>query len=170
MYWKNAMGKPVIDRSTGDQLGTVDALVPDAEHGRIDTIVVGDRLLAWSDTGGIGPDAVTVERGDLLRTADSEADEARLKNHADPLGLPVYTDDGVAVGDLTDIDVDATSGTIDRLILADDDLSGTRLLGIGSYAVMVSSGHRNSTTNGLGSSSTAERHERAEPRDPPGRP
>lgn len=169
MRWKKAMDKPVIDRSTGDQIGTIDAFVPDTGHGRIDTIIVGDQLLAWSDTQGIGPDAVIIERADLLRAPGSRTEEAMLDDRPDPLGRPVYTDDGVAVGNLIDIEVDATSGRIDRLILADDDLSGSRLVGVGGYAVMVSSGHRHPTSTDLGSLSKAELYERAKVQDLPGR-
>lgn len=142
MRWTKALGRPVIDRTTGETVGKVDGLIPDVGARRIIGLVVDDRFVRWSDSGGIGHDAVTIPGTDTLSEPSDDQEKRAIDVEADPLRRDVYTEDGFALGSLTDIDFDAESGEIGTLIISDGDLAGSRLLGIGSYAVVVSSPDR----------------------------
>lgn len=169
MRWRKSLGKPVIDRSSGETIGEVTTLIASVESHRITGIVVDDRIAPWSTTRGIGHDAVTVPSVDAL-TEPTDGDEKRIVDgDVDPLGRSVYTEDGFALGSLTDIDFDADTGEIGRLLLADDDLAGSRMLGIGSFAVVVRSRDRTGAEADLSDLSKAELYERARARDLPGR-
>lgn len=49
----------------------------------------------------------------------------------------MLTDGGTELGKVDDVDFDPGTGSITYLISADDRIAGDRLLGCGSYAVVV---------------------------------
>ena len=53
------------------------------------------------------------------------------------LGKRMLTDAGVELGQVDDVEFDPESGSVDYLISADDRVAGYRLIGCGSYAVIV---------------------------------
>ena len=53
------------------------------------------------------------------------------------LGKRVLTTFGEDLGPVTDVDFDPDSGAVISLVLAGGDISGNRLIGIGSYAAIV---------------------------------
>ena len=144
MRWRQSLGKPVIDRSTGETIGEVTTLIANAESRRMRGVVVDERIVPWATTRGIGHDAVTVPTADSLVEPSGGYEERIVEGDLDPLGRAVYTEEGFALGSLTDVDFDADSGEIRRLVLADDDLAGSRLLGIGTFAIVVRSHDRGS--------------------------
>jgi len=101
----------------------------------------------------------------------NEPDVGRAQGDTHPLGKRILTEDGVALGNLVDLECDAVSGLIRRLVLADDDLAGKRLLGIGPFAVVVTSPDRvsGSGADSLEDLSRNELYERAKRADLPGR-
>ncbi len=139
MRWSDALGREVVDTSTAEAVGHVDALVVDAPSSSITGFVIGDQVVSWSATGGIGADALTISGADSLRAPASAAEQGAVDGRTRPLDKPVLTEDGYGLGDLANIEFDPVSGAIEQLILADDHLAGSRLLGVGSFAVVVSS-------------------------------
>ena len=84
----------------------------------------------------------------------------------------MITEDGVEIGTVTDVDIDPGSGAVERLILVDDDMKGSRLIGVGSFAVVVSSPGRRAAADDdddLESLSKAELYEVAQDQDLEGR-
>lgn len=142
MRWKEALGREVVDTSTAEAVGNVDGLVADPAAATIVALVVGDRVVSWTDAGGIGKDAVTLDSAELLREADSDLERGAHKGPGNPIKKQVITEDGFVVGTVADLEFDPTSGTIERLILSDGELAGSRLIGIGSFAVIVTSPDR----------------------------
>ncbi|CAN5572723.1 MAG: PRC-barrel domain-containing protein [Iamia sp.] len=170
MRWTEILGHDVIDTSTAESVGSIDGLVADPEKSTIAAIVVGAWVIEWSDAAGIGADALTLSDPERLREPSSDL-ELRAVGAGDPIGKRVLTENGAEIGKVTDVEVDAETGAIRGLVLEDDEIKGTRLVGIGSYAVMVSVPGRTATTDDddLASLSKAELYELAQDRDLSGR-
>lgn len=169
MRWQRALRTAVVDTATAQPIGRVDNLVVDPDATQIVAIVVGDKVVGFSDAGGIGVDAVTVQNAELLREPASDLEQAAVKDTLSPISKSVITDDGVAMGTVSDIDFDRETGNIERILLSSDDLRGSRLLGVGSYAVVVRSGSQVSAAGDLSSLTRDELYEMAKERDIDGR-
>ncbi len=169
MRWSRAIGTPVVDTTTAEEIGRVDGLVIDPESTTVVSIVVGEQLVGFSGTGGIGKDAVTLEGTGALRSPGSTIEERAVARETDPLRKRVFTEDGVEMGSVTDVEFDAGSGAVQRIVLSDDEVAGSRLLGLGSDAVVVASVHRSTSSGDLSSLTRDELYEMARDRDIEGR-
>ncbi len=169
MRWRAALGREVVDTSSAKKVGTVAGLVLDPEASEIVAMVVGSEVIGWKDAGGIGEDAVTISSADMLRGPSSELESAGVSGVADPISKPMLTEDGHELGTVSDVEFDETTGKIRRLVLDDDRIKGSRLIGVGSYAVMVSSTDRASETGDLEHLTKDELYEMARSRDLEGR-
>ncbi len=182
MRWTAILGHSVVDTKTAETVGTIDALVADPDASQVVAFLVAGRAVSWSDAGGIGSDALTLSdgnrEGDLLHPPSSDLELRAVAGAGDPLGKRVITELGHEIGSIEDLEVDAETGAIGQLILADDQIKGSRLIGIGSFAVMISSPSRARTgdadgadadADGLDSLSRAELYELAQERDVVGR-
>ncbi|MCD9623410.1 PRC-barrel domain-containing protein [Rhabdothermincola salaria] len=168
MRWRRTLGIDVIDTSDASKVGSVDGIVVDVDSSRCVGVVTGAGVIGWDDSGGVGRDAVTISSRDLVREPSTDAEEAAVQGRSDPLGRRVLTEDGVALGKVADVSFDAETGEIRRLLLPDDDVQGNRLLGIGSYAVIVASPDREDADD-LSGLTRDELYERARARDIEGR-
>lgn len=174
MRWKEAVGLKVVDTTTADRVGKVEGLVADPGTATVVAVIVDDQVVSWSDGGGLGKDAFTLKGADMLRAPESDLERLTIDGAGDPLGKTVITEEGVDIGVVDDIDFDSQTGVIEGLILSDDEIKGSRLVGIGSFAVMVSSPTRASgadtaPSGDLGSLSKSELYELAQERDLAGR-
>jgi uncharacterized protein YrrD len=94
--------------------------------------------VSWSDLQGFGNDAVIVPSAGVLRLASSEAEERATSKAFQPIGKPVLSEWGTVLGKVADVDFDGESGALVGFDLGDAGLvAGDRLLGLGSYAVVV---------------------------------
>lgn len=169
MRWRGALRKEVVDLSTAETIGRVRELILDLPNSTVSALVVDDLVLDWADAEGIGRSVVTIESAGVLREAMTQLERDAIAGTSDPLSKPVFTEDGFAIGKVGDIEIDAVSGQLERLLLSDDDVRGSRLMGVGSYAVIVSSSERSAESGGLDSLTRAELHELAEARGIPDR-
>jgi sporulation protein YlmC with PRC-barrel domain len=142
MRWRDARHRDVVDTASARKIGRLDGLVVDPGARTIVGVVVGERVVDWSDAGGIGQDAFTVSHEDLLHLPRSDAERAAVDGETDLIGKTVITEDGVDVGTVDDIELDAETGALERLHVGDGHVQGSRLLGAGSYAVVISSAER----------------------------
>jgi sporulation protein YlmC with PRC-barrel domain len=123
---------PVVDTSSADTVGRMESVVIDPSVPTVVAIAVKDgRLAPFDRLEGIGPDAVTVPTADVLRESESQ-----LPRDTDAYGLLVLDDAGYALGSLTDLHM-AEDGRIVE-VLVDGEPCGRTLIGMGSYAVVVS--------------------------------
>lgn len=171
MRWKRAVGMSVISTETAESIGTVDGFVVDAAASTLTGIVVAGEIIAWSTSEGIGEDAVTVSGEQPTRAPEGELEAAAASGAADPLGKMVLTEAGVDRGHVSDLVFDPSSGDIRRLVLGDDEVDGSRLLGVGSYAVVISSPDSGDASSGvdLSAMTKTELYELAKERDLDGR-
>lgn len=169
MRWSEALGHEVVDTSTAEAVGQVDALLVDPQASSVTAFVVGDQIVSWSETGGIGSDAVTISGSELLRAPQTGAEEGAVDGRARPLHKPILTEDGYGLGELEDIEFDPATGAVQQLLTDDDEIAGSRLMGLGSFAVIVSSAGRTSSDGDLDALTKTELYELAKDGDIEGR-
>lgn len=138
--FSDAKGRKVVSTSTADTVGKVHELVVDPSSRSVVAVVCkktedGDTVL-WSDVTAFGEDAVTVANAGVLGTGDELVAGLLGKDHH-LLGKRVLTSRGADIGKVTDVEFDHESGAIENLVLGDGSVGGARLLGVGSYAVVV---------------------------------
>ncbi len=139
LLFSQAKGRSVVGLTTAETLATVTGLALAAHPARIAALRVKAKghgtVITWQHVQAFGPDAVTVRSAEDVQ---AEADvPVRADKHHDPLGRRVLTETGHDLGPVEDIEFDEASGHIRRLITADQDIDGDRLLGAGSHAVVV---------------------------------
>jgi sporulation protein YlmC with PRC-barrel domain len=88
-------------------------------------------LLNWTDVQGFGPDAVTVTSPSVFVKAGEGA------KRGDLLGSRVLTERGVELGEVKDVDFDPADGVVRAVLTKSEEVAGSRLLGHGSYALVV---------------------------------
>jgi sporulation protein YlmC with PRC-barrel domain len=140
MRFSEATGRQVVATSTADTVGRVDDFVVDPRRRAVVALSLkrtdgGDTLL-WTDILGFGSDAVTVTSGDKIVDAAPAIVALSGKEHR-LVGKRVLTAGGDDIGTVDDVEFDADTGTITSLLLPQGDVAGARLIGVGSYAVVV---------------------------------
>ncbi|MBB6415440.1 PRC-barrel domain-containing protein [Streptomyces massasporeus] len=139
MLFSQVKGHNVIALTTAESLATVIGFAVVPAPARIAALRVKTRgpgtQVAWNDVHSFGPDAVTVRTPDEIR-GDQDTTAPTDKHH-DPIGKRLLTETGQDLGTLDDIDFDEATGHIRRLIMAGQDIPGERLLGAGTYAIVV---------------------------------
>jgi sporulation protein YlmC with PRC-barrel domain len=134
-------GNPVMDTSTATTVGKVRAPIVDPVTQRMVGFRVkkskgpGDVVL-WEGLAGLGPDALTVDSADRVAEAPAEW-KHRATGKLDLIGRIVLTENGHKLGKVRDVEFDPADGRITSLMLKDAFVDGERLLGIGSFAVVV---------------------------------
>lgn len=112
-------GRPVVACDTGEALAEVKDVVFSATSAVVDGFTLRRRgllggpmkgVLAWADVRALGPDALMLETVDDLRLdLEARGESAR----ADVIGDEVVTDDGRALGTVTDVVLMVTSRLVE---------------------------------------------------------
>jgi sporulation protein YlmC with PRC-barrel domain len=143
MRLREGYGRKVVSTDDAETIGRLEAFVIDAERRSVVGLrlakVRGDRpFVSWSDLQGFGNDAVTVPSAAVLRLAMGEAEERAASKGFQPIGKPVLSELGTVLGKVEDVDFDEGSGALVGFDLGDaGSVASDRLLGLGSYAVVV---------------------------------
>jgi sporulation protein YlmC with PRC-barrel domain len=141
MLFSEAKGRGVMSTDTATRAGTVDGFVVDAPSARVVALRLkktpgsGDTL-HWEDLTSFGTDHVTVRSADVISAARGRAAELDAKS-AELVGKRILTDAGDEIGTVTDVDFNPDNGAVVSLITSQDTIYGSRLVGCGSYAVIV---------------------------------
>ncbi|GAB2764432.1 hypothetical protein GCM10027020_15750 [Nocardioides salsibiostraticola] len=143
MRFSEAKGRKVVSTSTADTVGKVDRLVVDPATKSVVALELKKTHeasgLAWANITSFGTDAVTVAAEDKLAEHTEEVEVLAAKDRR-ILGKMVLDNAGDELGTIKDVDFDPANGTITSLLLTDGNVAevpGSRLIGIGSYAVVV---------------------------------
>lgn len=134
-------GNPVMDTATATAVGKVQAPIVDPVTQRVIGFRVkrskgpGDVVL-WEGLAGLGPDALTVDSAERVADPPSEW-KHRSSSKLDLIGRIVLTENGHQLGKVRDVEFDPADGRVTSLMLKDAFVNGERLLGIGSFAVVV---------------------------------
>jgi len=144
MLFSEARKRKVVSSSTAETVGRVDDFVVDPAGRRVVAVTLkksdsGD-VLRWSDLTAFGTDAVTVTGADRLGSGDEQVRALTGKEHR-LVGKRVLTAGGDELGKLRDVDFDPETGGLGTLLVDDGpEVPADRLLGVGSYAVVVAEG------------------------------
>lgn len=146
MRASDVRGHTVMGTADAVSAGKVDRVVVDAERGRVIAFVLkktpGDAdVLMWESVTSVGPDAVTVADASALVQPDGLLAELTDKKK-DVMGARVLTDAGDELGEVDDVEFDPKDGRVLSVSVkasrkVRSDVSGDRLLGLGSYALVV---------------------------------
>ena len=147
MRFSYAKGHKVVASSTATTVAKVSELIVDP----VTRSVVAVRLkksengdyLRWNDMVAFGSDAVTVTDDSSLGDGGPEVQALSGKTHR-VLGKRVLTDGGDELGKVDDVEFDPATGTLTSLLVGrggrhgeSSEVAAARLLGVGSYAVVV---------------------------------
>jgi uncharacterized protein YrrD len=133
MHLSELLGRRVVSRTSAETLGDVSGVLLTTGPATVSGLQIGKGRKAgtvpWAQISGIGPDAVVV-------TDDESA--AGAAEGASPMGRLILSELGNAVGAVTDVEFDETSGTVISLATEAALVEGDRLMADGSYAIIVS--------------------------------
>lgn len=139
--FSEALKRPVMTTAGARSVGSVSGFVVDPVSRRLLALRLaktpgsGDIVL-WEDLTAFGPDAVTLPTDAPVSEARGRVAELGGKD-AELVGKRMLTDAGAELGTVDDVDFDPGTGSISYLMSADDRIAGDRLIGCGSYAVVV---------------------------------
>jgi sporulation protein YlmC with PRC-barrel domain len=141
MLFSEAGSHPVVSTDTASTVGSVGGFVVDPVAASVVALRVrhsggdGDTL-HWEDVKAFGADVVTVASPQVLVDARGRAAELRGRD-SELIGKRLLTDAGTEIGRVGDIEFDPVSGAVLALVTSDGAVLGHRLVGCGSYAVVV---------------------------------
>lgn len=141
MLFSETHDRKVVSTDTADTIGRLHSYVVDPAAQRIVALTltktpVDGTVLPWRDITGFGADAITAAGLHLLVEPDDELASLAAKAHT-IVGKQVLTTAGCHIGTVADVDFEPTTGTITALLLGEQSIAGHRLIGAGSYAVII---------------------------------
>lgn len=142
MRFSESVGRDVVSTGSATGVGRIESFVIDPAAHRITAVrlakVSGDgNYVSWGELTAFGQDAVTVGSGDLLREPADERERRHADGDLDLDGKLLVSEAGNGLGHIRDVEFDPETGLITALITQRDQIKGERLMGIGSYAVVV---------------------------------
>lgn len=140
-FFSDAKGRKVVATATAETVGRIDAFLVDPSSRKVAAMKVGKSgkagdTLRWSDLVAFGDDAVTVLAADKLSTLDDSLQPLSGKE-GELVGKLVLSSRGDELGVVDDVEFDPTTSDIVALHLDGATIDGVRLIGVGSYAVVV---------------------------------
>ena len=144
MLFSQARKRDVVNTATATRVARVDGFVVLPGPTRVALLRLGKvsgagTLLSWDDVQGFGPDAVTIATDAVIRPARDAIEQRAEDNDLDILGKRVLSEHGTELGMITDVDFDPETDAVTTLITKSETIDGQRMIGLGGYAVVVSS-------------------------------
>jgi sporulation protein YlmC with PRC-barrel domain len=141
MLFSEATGRTVLSTDSAETVGTVAGFIVDPVTAQVVAIRLkktagSGNTLHWPDLTSFGADNVTIPSADVIKQSTGVAEE-RDSKAGEMLGKRLLTDAGTEIGTVEDIDFDPASGAVVSLRTRNEPVHGDRLIGCGSYAVIV---------------------------------
>jgi sporulation protein YlmC with PRC-barrel domain len=141
MLFSESRNRKVVSSSDAATVGKVARFVVDPVARQVVALELrktdGGDLLRWGDITAFGTDAVTVPGHDAIGTATPDVAELAAKDRR-ILGKRLLTTAGDELGTVDDVAFDPGTGSLSSLVPdRGPEVSASRLLGVGSYAVVV---------------------------------
>lgn len=138
---RELVGRPVVTSDTAEEVGATEGVVIDPQAQRVVAVHVtghkGGEFVAWDAIDALGTDAVMVSSRAAVRPARDELEQRAARGSASVLTKRLLDDQGDELGVVDDVEFDDHTGDVAHLHAADRQFDSDRLLGIGSYAVVV---------------------------------
>ncbi|MEV0523030.1 PRC-barrel domain-containing protein [Streptomyces sp. NPDC050439] len=143
MLLSQVLGHPVIGADDARPAGEVDGLGIDPRTRRITELYLrgarsGGDSVPWAQVRGMGPDAVIIDT--TAAAAGTAHDGSHSRAHKRLLGKRVLTEYGEDIGTLTEVTFDPDTGDIGDLYVGREQIPGSRLVGLGPYALVLGAG------------------------------
>lgn len=136
-----AVGRKVISRASGEELGQLTHLVVDVAARRVSSLVVGKgrraRIAEWKRVSGFGPDAVILDADDALHPPAEGPERSAAHGDLDLVGKRALSERGNETGKIDDVIFDGDTGELLSLVVGSREHPSSDLLGVGSYAVVI---------------------------------
>ncbi len=143
MRFSEATGRKIVSTTSAETVGKIDGFVVDPQRRAVVAIECkktdSGEILLWSDIVGFGADADAVNDAGAITEAPSGIDALRGKDQH-LLGKRILSSTGDELGKVGDVEFDPESGVVKALNFAEGQIAGARLIGVGSYAVVVTPG------------------------------
>ncbi|QIX53957.1 PRC-barrel domain-containing protein [Rhodococcus sp. DMU1] len=140
MRFSAAVGRQVVGSDAAETVGQVAGFVVDPAVRRVVAVQVkgpgAGTIVPWANIGAFGDDAVVVGGPDAVGEPDAAIAALTGKDHT-LVGKRVLTTAGNEWGTVADVDFDPGSGAVTALLGKGGEVAGVRLVGVGSYAVVV---------------------------------
>jgi sporulation protein YlmC with PRC-barrel domain len=135
-------GQRVIAHDTAQVLGSVRRLLLDPRSARIVAIELegsadGRNIVEWPGITGIGPDALIVGSAEDRRGPLDETDQALIAGQLELEGKLVLDEAGDALGRLSDIAFDETTGQLIEIDVPGHAMPIDSVVAHGSYALII---------------------------------
>ncbi|HWF50025.1 MAG TPA: PRC-barrel domain-containing protein [Solirubrobacteraceae bacterium] len=136
-----ATGRKLVSRASAEALGTLSHLVIDVPKRQVTSLVMGKgrkaRLVDWDEVSGFGPDAIMIADESALHEPRDDHESAAGGGKLELVGKRVLSDMGNELGAVTDVVFDPASGAIETLVIGEQEVAASSILGVGSYAAVV---------------------------------
>jgi uncharacterized protein YrrD len=144
--FREAHGRKVVSRSTAEALGELSHMVIDSTRRHVSAVVVSKGkkhafVVDWEHISGFGPDAVMVESEDILRPPADDHEQEAVDGKLELVGKRVLSERGNEHGSITDVEFDPDSGDVGSVLVGEERIPATDLLGVGSYAAVLAGSH-----------------------------
>ena len=144
--FRKAQGRKLVSRATAEALGELRHMVVDPSRRHVAAVVVSKGkkhafLIDWGHVSGFGPDAVMVESEDALRPPADDQEQAAADGKLELVGKRALSETGNEKGPITDVEFDPDSGNIGSVLVGEERIPPTDLLGVGSYAAVLAGAH-----------------------------
>ncbi len=140
MRFSDAKGRKIVSISSAETVGKLDDFVVDPRRRAVVALEVkktdGGDTLMWSEIAAFGADAITVTGADMIDDQTPEVAALAGKDHR-IVGKRLLSAAGDELGGIDDVEFDPETGQLRSLITGDLEIDADRLIGIGSYAVVV---------------------------------
>lgn len=141
MRFSETKGRKVVATSTADTVGQVRGFLVDPASRSVVALRLkksdhGD-VLRWTSLTAVGADAITIGAAAAITDLDDDLRALGGKGRR-MLRKRVLTTAGFELGSVSDVEFDPGTGSLTAILLgAAGEISADRLVGIGSYAVVV---------------------------------
>jgi sporulation protein YlmC with PRC-barrel domain len=141
MRFSEAKNRKVISTTGATTVGRLNEFVLDPRTAHVVAVKLkkaagkGDTL-TWNHMKSFGQDAIIVESADMISVPEGDLATLSDKRHR-VLGKRILTDRGEAVGRVKDVEFDPDSGQVRAVITDNEEIDGPRIIGLGSYALVV---------------------------------
>lgn len=142
MLFSAARKHKVVSTTSAETLAKVSGFVVDATERKVIAVTVkgskSGKVVEWPSITAFGSDALTVESESAI-TASSERIRALGGKANTMMGKRVLSTDGDSQGEVSDVEFDGETGDISFVMVDGAPVTAERLVGVGSYAVVIRS-------------------------------